>query len=253
MHRIFPANLLLAILFVACSKSPAPAGAVADWEAVYSGLVQKYAGASGVEYRKWKENREDLDALKSVTAGIAREDISGKSRDEKLAFYLNAYNAWILHEMLEAYPVEGPGDGSAIKRGYFFKSKRLTVAGKKMSFSGLENEIIRPTFKEPRIHFALNCASLSCPPLHDAAFDAATLDATLTRLTRAFVNRNPRGFQLSPDGKTARVSKIFDWYGEDFKGEGGVLPYINRFRDEPAGTGLEVEFMEYDWRLNEAR
>lgn len=229
----------------------AAAPAAAAWEKDFTALLQKYAGSNGVSYKKWHANKADIARLNSVTDSIASADLSGMSSKQKLSFYINAYNAWILKRILDVYPVKGPGNGSTIKRTYFFKSKSITVAGKETSFSALENDVIRPTFGEPRIHFALNCASASCPPLHNRAFEAGTLDATLTSLTRAFVNRNNRGFQVS--GKKAQVSKIFDWYSDDFKSAGGALAYINKYRDTPVSSSLKVEFMDYDWSLNEAK
>ncbi len=239
----------------AASSVPAPAKPAAprNWEDHYSDLLKKYASSAGVRYAAWKNNAADVSRLREVVNAVAAQNLSGKSRDDQLAFYLNAYNAWILQKIIEAYPVKGPGNGNALKRAYFFKSKSIEVAGQQMSFSGLENDIIRPRFKEPRIHFALNCASASCPPLQDRAFRATALDRDLTLLTRNFVNGNPRGVQFESGSKKVRVSKIFDWYGDDFEAAGGLIPYINRFRATPIPASAKVSFMDYDWSLNENR
>ena len=237
----------------AIAFSTAGAGAAEPgWVASYDTLLGKYRTASGVKYKAWHAADSDRRALANIVAAIGSESVSGKSEDEKLAFYLNAYNAWILHRILEDYPTSGPGGGGLLGRNKFFKSKGIKVAGKTTSFHALENEIIRKQFDEPRIHFALNCASASCPPLHSKAFRAATLDKTLDSLTKDFVNSNPEGVGSVKGGKVA-VSKIFDWYGEDFKPAGGVLAYLNRYRTKKIPEGTRVTFQTYRWTLNAAR
>ncbi len=216
------------------------------WESSYDSLLQKYVKGSGVNYASWHKNTADRKAISEITGAIASASLSGKSKDEKLAFYLNAYNANILDKILAEYPTDGPGGGGFFGRNKFFKSINFSVAGKTTNFSALENEIIRPTFNEPRIHFALNCASDSCPPLHGKAFNAATLDATLTQLTKNFVNNDPDGVKIK--GSTAYISKIFNWYADDFKTAGGAASYINQYRTTKLPK--KIKFQDYKWTLN---
>lgn len=227
------------------------AGGVAgqDWVATYEGLLQKYVGGGGVRYQAWHGNKADLAALGAVVAAVGNENVSGWPKDERLAFYLNSYNAWILKEILDDYPTDGPGGGGFFGRNRFFKSESIKVAGKVTSFTGLENDVIRAGFKEPRIHFALNCASASCPPLHARAFRAGTLDATLDLLARAFLDGDVDGVTVK--GGVAYVSKIFDWFAEDFGGEKGVKAYIDGFRREPLPA--KVKYLAYRWKLNETK
>lgn len=220
------------------------------WVDDYEALLQKYVTANGVRYKAWHGSKTDLAKLATVVTSISKQSLSGKDREERLAFYLNAYNAWILHRILTDYPTDGPGGGGFFGRNSFFKSDDITVAGNETSFHDLENELIRPKFNEPRIHFALNCASKSCPPLHTKAFRKQTLDATLTSLTTAFVNSRS-GVSLAKDGKKVAISKIFDWYEDDFRG--GPVAYINRFRKEKLSTRVKVSYQDYSWNLNEAR
>lgn len=212
----------------------------ADWHSDYDSLLRKYATPQGVKYKAWVANKADVAKLHSVTDAIAKQAPSG-DYNAKLAFHLNAYNAWILRAVIDNYPMKSIKDVKLL----FFKRYNITVSGRKMSFSHLENNIIRKQFKEPRIHFALNCASKSCPPLHNKAFHANTLGRTLKKLTRNFVN-SPSG--VTVDGNTARISKIFDWYKSDF---GNVATYINQYRKEKI-TG-SIKHQSYDWSLNEAR
>ena len=221
------------------------------WVDDYDALLQKYVTPTGVKYKAWHGSSSDRAALGKVINKIATQNVSTMEKEEKLAFYLNAYNAWILHRILQDYPTDGPGGGGFFGRNRFFKSDALKVAGSRISFTDLENEIIRPKFKEPRIHFALNCASRSCPPLNAEAFRKETLDTTLTRLATAFVNDNPNGVQVVKGGKKVLLSKIFDWYEDDFAG--GQVAYINKFRKSKLSGKARVSFQDYHWTLNEAR
>lgn len=213
----------------------------------YAALLEKYASPQGVRYAAWHRSAEDMRAIEAVVAFFAGTQPPA-DRDASLAWHLNAYNAWVLHNILKKYPTEGPLDGEML----FFHGKRIVISGKKTSLHQLEQEVIRPTFKEPRVHFALNCASASCPPLAAAPFSAERLESSLDALAREFLNRNPRALRLDNGGKTVRLSKIFDWYTEDFGGHDGIVPYVNRYRDTKIPAGARVRFMDYDWSLNEA-
>lgn len=214
----------------------------------YATLLEKYATPRGVRYAAWHRSAEDMRAIEAVVAFYA-ETLPPKDRDDSLAWHVNAYNAWVLRNILKKYPTKGPLDGEML----FFHGKRIVISGKKTSLHQLEQEVIRPTFKESRVHFALNCASASCPPLAAAPFAAEGLDSRLDALAREFLNRNPRALRLENGGKTVWLSKIFDWYKEDFGGPDGIVPYINRYRDAKLSSGARVRFMDYDWSLNEAR
>ncbi len=221
------------------------------WTDQYDALLKKHVSTQGVNYAAWHASAADKKQLSAVVAAVGRESLDGKSKNEQLAFYLNAYNAHILDQILKEYPTKGPGGGGLFGRNKFFKRSNLLVAGKKTSFTALENETIRPTFKEPRIHFALNCASASCPSLHTEAFRSDTLDTTLTALTTAFVSTNPKGVKTVGWKKVA-ISKIFDWYEDDFKAAGGALAYINKYRATKLSKGTKVSFQSYSWKLNAA-
>jgi hypothetical protein len=119
-----------------------------------------------------------------------------------------------------------------------------------MSFDHLEKQLIRPTFQEPRVHFALNCASRSCPPLASRPFDASTLEQDLDTLTRAFVNDHPQGVTFQ--NSTLRLSRVFDWYRDDFASAGGIIAFLNRHRTQLLPPNTKLNYFEYDWSLNSA-
>tara|TARA_R110002096_G_scaffold16106_13_gene55036 strand:+ start:1728 stop:2459 length:732 start_codon:yes stop_codon:yes gene_type:complete len=238
--------ILLTSVFALGSNLQADSG---NWVGQYSELLGKYVTPDGVKYNEWHKDSADMAKLKSVVDGIAAQSLSGLSEDEKLAFYINAYNAWTVFHFLERHPYN---NDNFLKRNRFFGSDIIEVAGKKMSFNHLEHGIIRPEFNEPRVHFALNCASASCPPLLDRAFAEATLEADLQALTLDYVNDNPEGVTLADGGKVARVSQIFDWFAEDFN-DGDVKGFLNEFRKNPLKKDTTIEFQKYNWSRNEAK
>ena len=241
-HRI-----LVKVVFLALPLLFLSANAQTDnWVESYDNLLKKYVKANGVDYKRWHASVADRRALCDVVSAIATTDVSKSDSGERLAFYLNAYNAWILHVVVEAYPVK------SIKKAKFlvFRRNHITVAGKKTSFMALENNLLRKEFAEPRMHFALNCASRACPPLQARAFRTRTLKQDLQNLARAFMN-DPN-FGVSRKGKHVYLSKIFDWYASDFGGKSALVRYINGFRSDTIPKETKVRFMDYDWSLNTA-
>jgi hypothetical protein len=217
----------------------------------YAELLHKYVTPDGVRYAAWHENPEDLKKLDEVVnfyATMEAPPISdAASQAEALAWNLNAYNAWILHNILQKYPTKGPLAGDLL----FFRKNQIYISGRLTTFNDLEQNVIRPTFKDARVHFAINCASMSCPPLHVAPFDSLTLNQTLESLATAFING--KAVQMGNDGKTVSLSRIFEWYAEDFGGKENVIDYLNHYRVAKLSPALPIKFMNYDWSLNEAR
>jgi hypothetical protein len=236
------------LLIVATACAVATTAGAAGYEDDYNVLLKKYLTPDGVgvRYSAWKGNASDVAALQKVTDTIAASP-APQGRNEQLALYINAYNAWILHEALAKYPTKSVKDPLFT----FFLLARIKVAGEQMSFNHLEKDIIRAKFGEPRVHFALNCASRSCPPLNRQAFRGDELDQQFEKLATAFVN-SEKGVRYSPDKKTADLSKIFDWYKDDFKGD-GVIAFINKRRSTPVPSDVKIKYQDYDWGLNEVK
>lgn len=244
-------TILVSILFQSCSIDPSNTSTqlpVANTSAPqdYQYLLTKYVTPSGVCYNAWANNSADLAKLKNVTNHYASNTAPTDQKDA-LAWYLNAYNAWTLQKIFNDWPNEGPLNSSIL----FFHKKNIQLSGKRISLSHLENDIIRKEFNEPRIHFALNCASRSCPPLHNKAFKAATLEPTLERLTKNFINNNPHAIVEQND--EVKISKIFDWYKEDFGDDDTeLLRYINQYRTKKIPLGKRIKILPYNWQLNRA-
>lgn len=176
------------------------------------------------------------------------------SPHEELAYWVNAYNTLMLARVAELWPVKSvkgalPGAPYAI-----FKEKRFEVAGQRRSLDELEHQLIRPRFKDPRVHAALNCASASCPPLASTPFLPTTLDAQLDQVARSFVNDPVRQrLQRAPRA----ISMIFKWYAQDFQASGGVKVWMSTYLKEPLRATLlrdstPVGYLTYDWSLNQA-
>ncbi|GAB4240033.1 MAG: hypothetical protein OHK005_01870 [Candidatus Methylacidiphilales bacterium] len=219
------------------------------WEADYAALLRTYAMAEGVRYEAWHSHQADRDKLAEITRQIAANGPSVPTRDGQLAYYLNAYNIWMLSLVLQAYPIDSVRDIAPLFG--VFTGRRIEVANERMSLNHLEKQIIIARFKEPRIHFALNCASASCPPLLAEPFTSTRLEKQLQTVTRNFLqNPGPHSYSLGPENRV-RVSKIFDWYRRDFEPP-GIIPFINFQRSDPLPDNLRISFLDYDWSLNRA-
>lgn len=238
---------ILVMLFVAPAALPAKIGA---WQREYDALLKKYVENGSVRYAAWKANRADLVALDRVVNAIGNESPEGLSRNEQLAFYINAYNAWTIRLVLDKYPIKSVKEHSLLWG--IFTRKLIRLGGKKMSLNYLEKEIILKRFKDSRAHFAINCASRSCPPLNAGAYEGQSLDQELNQRTKSFT-MNSLGVQPGKDGQSVKVSRIFKWYDEDFKRSGGTVDFINHARPQSLPSDTKLEYQEYDWGLNEAK
>ncbi|CAH1000417.1 hypothetical protein LEM8419_01570 [Neolewinella maritima] len=204
----------------------------------WNDLLQQHVAASGrVDYQGFQQDEPKLD---DYLGTLARETPGPNwSRQEALAYWINAYNAYTIKLILDndipasIRDIEKPWDQRWIK-----------LAGKTYSLNQIEHDIVRPTFKEPRIHFALVCAAKSCPPLPNQAFTAENLEQLLERRTRAFIRDEERNVTQEA---VVRVSPLFDWYAEDF---GNVKDYLNKYLATEIPASKEITFLDYDWSLN---
>ena len=215
----------------------------------YEELLEAYVKEGVVDYQGFKNEEKRLDAYLRL---LEKTDTGKLPLDEQLAFYINTYNAATIKLILSRYP-----DVKSIKDlGSFFRSpfkeKIVHIEGETMSLDDLEHGIIRARFKDPRVHFAVNCASKSCPPLISQPYWGSTLDEQLNASTRHFINNPERNYL---DGKTLYVSKIFKWFSEDF--DDNVLGFFLKYAEGDFKERLvankfdiEVEYLDYDWSLN---
>lgn len=207
------------------------------WEAV---LAEHVDERGDVNYSKLKMNLAGLDAYLDYLA--LHPPSQDSRRVDSLAYFINLYNAAALQLVADNYPLKSIQDIEDPWNRQFIRSGK-----NRYSLQKIEHEILR-NLKEPRIHFAINCASVSCPPLLNAPYRADVLDQQLDRVTRDFIN-NPEynNFQANPP----KISKIFDWYKDDFGGKEGVRVLINKYHSKGLGGDTPIQFLEYDWQLNE--
>ncbi len=218
----------------------------------YDALLQKYVVGVGVDYSGWVAHREDVIALRGYVTKLTALDPETMTSDEQLAYWLNLYNAVTVRLILDNYPLESIKDLGGFMKKSPWKRELVSVAGRDLSLNDIENEIIRPTFQDPRIHFALNCASVGCPPLNAGAYSPATLSEQLDAACRRALNEEQ---WVRVEDNRVYLTKIFDWYADDFKQDGGtVLGFISEYRDTDLVDGeMDVKFMDYDWSLNETK
>jgi Protein of unknown function, DUF547 len=250
-----PATLLLALgLISACAVNvPAPktafAAPAADPQTAWSNVLSKNVDANGkIDFLGLSKDRGDLDAYVAWIGSVspAKTSASFPTKDAKLAYYINAYNALAMYNVLESGM---PKDLNAVKVRFFYRNK-LVLGGEKMSLYDLENKIIRP-MGDPRVHFALNCMVRGCPRLPREPFRADQLDMELEATAQYFLNED-RNVQVDAPKETVRFSEILKFYTDDFlKKAPSLAAYANKYRESKIPETYKVEFIPYDWTLNQ--
>ena len=235
--------LLAAILFM-----PFPAAAELDLE-TWDALLNKAVIDGDVDYTQWQKNLK-FDVLVDQ---IGTVDTRQMGRQDKLVFYINAYNILAARGILD-----GSSPSTLLGRYIYFKRDVYLVAGNRITLHALEHELIRP-LQEPRIHFAIVCASQSCPILQSEAYTLQHLDRQLTLAAMGFIN-NPKHNQFNAANRRAEMSSLFKWFEEDFVAAGGSLqaylaPLVDNeeVADLLAQEAFEISYRKYDWRLNGTR
>ncbi len=204
-------------------------------------LLQKNVTTKGkVDYAGF---RRDIKDLNSFLRGLSQTQINPQwSKKDKMAFWINVYNAYTVKLVVDNFPLE-----SIKQLNSPWAKKFFTIDGKQMSLGDVEHKILR-NFGDPRIHFAINCASASCPRLIQIPYTAENLDRLLERQTEEFIN-DP--FYNTISGYAVNVSKLFDWYKKDFKAtDGSVVNFINKYSKTPISNQKEKGYKAYDWSIN---
>lgn len=214
----------------------------------YAKLLAKYVTADGVLYEKWYANPVDLSELEVFLSSMATVDVKAMSPDEQKAFYINLYNAGMLQAVFRNYPLKSVKRIGLIPFS-IFKKDLIQLGDQKLSLDDIEKGILLKEFFDPRIHFAVNCASESCPPLRVEPYNALQLEAQLEEQTRLFAESDRA---VRENGKRYAYSELFNWYGDDFIGK-HPAKYLNQYRSEPLPTQGEFDWIPYDWSLNTAK
>lgn len=219
---------------------------------LFDQVLQKYVDSQGrVNYAGLKSNPGTLESYLDLLAVNAPSDKA--TFQTGLAFWINAYNALTIKGVLDHYPVTSVRK-IKLFNGFFSRIK-FQVGGRSYTLDNIEHDIIRYEFGDPRIHFALVCASLGCPILENRVFVAETLEERLDKATANFIN-NPEKVRLNRENRVLYLSQIFEWYTEDFEDtHDNVINFVAEYLPEADATFLkaqeiQIQYLQYDWRLN---
>jgi hypothetical protein len=222
---------------------------------IFTDILQKYVTDGFVNYKELAQDQE----FETYLNQLSITDPSKLSEKEELAFWINTYNAFTIKAILDNYPIKSIND---IKFGEksVWDENFISINKKKYSLNEIEHKILRVKFNEPRIHFAIVCASISCPELRNESYEADNLDKQLQEQTVIFLRDKKRNsFDLK--NKKANISKIFEWFGEDFgKSDKDILMYISNFLPDDVRKDIKqninewtISYKKYDWNLNEIK
>ncbi|CAA6678373.1 MULTISPECIES: DUF547 domain-containing protein [unclassified Lentimonas] len=216
----------------------------------YAELLQRYVKDDGVAYESWVANSSDVQALNSVLTDWSKVDVQKLQRAEQKAFYINVYNAAMLQAVLDHYPLKSVKEIGLLPFSVF-KKKYISLSGAKVSLDHVEKGILLKAYFDPRIHFAVNCASESCPPLRAEPYVGERLDQQLDEQTRLFAESR-RAARVNTGSRSTAYSELFKWYADDF-GVKSPAEYLNRYRASKLDVKQSVKWIDYDWSLNASK
>src|SRR5262245_29957479 len=253
----------LLLLFALGTALAVPAGAVLppDYRPWGELLAKYYDPAKGMNYKALKA--QDKKTLDDLRRQMATADVQLLSRPDQLAYWINLYNISVVGIVVDNYPVESIRDLSTdpLIRLNIFKKELVDTKRGKLSLNDIENDKIREGFKDPRIHFAINCAARSCPPIRTEPYEGPRLSQQLDDQVRKFLD-GPNGARVEKKGGgvVIHVTKVMDWFADDFRKWSGsqedfLIRYVTsdkRKLIEAAGNQVDLVFYDYDWKLNDA-
>ena len=221
---------------------------------LFDQVLQEHVDEKGrVDYTKLKANPEKFEAYLDI---LAAANPTEWSYNAQLVFWINAYNALVIKGVIDHYPI--PSVRKVKVFNGFFSRLKFQAAGKAYTLNQIEHDIIRQEFADPRVHFALVCASRSCPPLPKRAFTPETIEEQLETLTFNFI-RNPEQVRIDRAERRVYLSKIFKWYDDDFKvGYDGVADFLADYlrpgdAEYLLSTEIKFRYLDYDWTLNDQK
>ncbi|OOG73150.1 DUF547 domain-containing protein [Algoriphagus sp. A40] len=252
LFRLFSLGLI-AVFFLSCQSSTlGMAGTTPPSHLIWDQLVKTHVKPNGmVDYKGFIREKPKLEQYLKLLSDNA-PDRKTWSKNEQLAYWINAYNAFTVKLIVDNYPVKSIRDlGPELKIPLIkdvWHYKFFKIGGVESSLDEIEHSILRKEFDEPRIHFAINCASVSCPPLLNEAFFPEKLEAQLMKVTTAFIN-DPSRNKITPD--QAQLSSIFSWFKGDFTKNGTLIEFLNRYAKVKLKSDAKISHLDYNWNLNE--
>ncbi|WP_026464670.1 DUF547 domain-containing protein [Adhaeribacter aquaticus] len=218
---------------------------------ILDGLLKKHVSETGkVNYRGFIQDSTQLNKyLKNLSDNPPQKNWS---KEDKLAYWINAYNAYTIQLIIRNYPLKSIKDiGSKIKIPFVntpWDIKFIKIGKERYDLNNIEHGILRKDFNEPRIHFAIVCASVSCPKLRNEAFVASRLNAQLDDQARDFINDPSRN---KIKANQAQVSEIFSWFRGDFTKSGNLISFLNKYSQVKINSNAQISNLNYNWNLNE--
>ncbi|MEM9857613.1 MAG: DUF547 domain-containing protein [Bacteroidota bacterium] len=245
--------LLFLVASMSCISQPEVVSDVAPDHSPWTNLLKQHVTPEGlVRYSDFKREEKKLDNyLKTLSEKAPNPE--KWSREEQLAYWINVYNAFTVKLVLDHYPVESIKDINLVNIPFVssvWQKKFFSIGGEKMNLDHVEHSILRKEFNEPRIHFAINCASFSCPKLLNEAFLPKKIEEQLQHQAVSFINDKQRN---KIDESSVRLSKIFKWFKKDFTKEGDLIGFVNKYSKIEVGRGVRVNYLDYNWKLNEGK
>jgi hypothetical protein len=251
MKFIHPMLVSLAlILSLGCNSQKVPNNSKPITHELWDALLKKHVTLDGrVNYEGFKKDQSQLNAyLDLLRKGHPNKE--NWSREERLAYWINAYNAFTVDLIVRNYPCKTIKDlgGAIYKVNTPWDIRFITIQGITYDLNNIEHDILRKEFDEPRIHFAINCASVSCPVLRNEAYSAEKINSQLDSAAKTFIN-DPSRNKISTD--SAELSKIFTWFKGDFTKKETLASFINRYSNTKISEKTQINYLDYNWLLNE--
>ncbi len=215
----------------------------------YKRLLKEYVAGERVCYEAWAKNEEDVAALEAFVEQLGKTAIDSLSPADQKALYINLYNAAMLRTVLDEYPIDSVKTIGVLPFSVF-KKHIVTLNDRTVSLDTIEKNILLKNYFDPRIHFAVNCASESCPPLRAEPFVGDRLDEQLEEQAKLFAESD-RAAKINKDKKRIAYSELFKWYASDFDGE-NPAEYLNQYRSDALPANYAIDWIPYDWALNDA-
>ncbi|WP_167883198.1 DUF547 domain-containing protein [Leptospira adleri] len=246
-------SFYLLLLFFALSFFTGTLSAFDQTHSKFSNELKKYVQNGLVDYATWKTNRSPLDSYLQTLSAVDEKEYSSFSNAEKMSFLINAYNAFTIRLILDHYPLTSIKDLGGLFSGPW-KIEFFTLLGGKKNLDWIEHEKLRKDFQEPRIHFAINCASKGCPPILNESYQASKLEEQLSAAVKKFLSDSKYN-RYDSSTKTLYLSKIFQWFQTDFtRKSGNLISFFNANSGfPPVPDSVEIRYLDYDWNLNQRK
>jgi hypothetical protein len=253
MFKVF-ISILITLLFTPVLIAQNFDHAHKDWDL----LLKKHVASGLVNYKGFKAEEGALNSYLDSLTAVSEADYSKFTTPQKLAFLINAYNAFTVRLILDHYPLKSitdigsPFSNLNLVRGTPWKKEFFSLIGKTRTLDWIEHEKLRKDFSEPRIHFAIVCASISCPELSNNAYSAERVINQLQSAKLSFL-KNPAKNSYDKEKNILHLSKIFDWFRDDFVKKGTLIEFIQEGFSENVKPDALIDYNEYSWKLNEQK